>query len=731
MSDVSILIKLTVDANTRKITIPNNGTIFGVVGDIEINRVMFSVPRYYSGFDMKDFVARVNYVNPNGELNFYESSDVTETEDTVTFTWLMGSDVTKYVGDVKFSIKLYKVSGNTYIKSFNTTTGVGKVLDGLDVEKQITSDQQTTLLGKLEADIRLSIDEYVNNKVTENVNSYIDKTVRTKVDSVVQEELAELKKDSTVQQVNTNASDIADIKSGIVAQQNTQPTKDTTQIWVDTSDAEEIEIPEMSEFNSLKEETDLLKGELGKYYISHYITDETGKVSNGAYDVTDIVDDMLNNGTKRIIIDIDSYISHPIVMDNGMEISGERGSILYFQSGSGFTITKRIENASIHDLNISGFNVKDTDSDKWLIDIGTDTENIRFFNMNLINGYNGIRVNGWVNNYTNFRISYFKGIGLYIGRSDNTFNTFYINGCEQQGLYMNSSNNRIENIKILTCGKECESVYLRGSRNTITNIEIQDIFKQCAKVEVANNNIIDINFDGIRTNLKEVGEVILADFINSSYNIIRVISSKYGGGVSDKSNDDLVHISQNCTYNKITASLLKVDIKDEGKFNDIVALKKTIIKYDFNAIRNLKNKYESEELSRVLFIECDDVTEEYSGYVYCFKNSGSGSSGIRFNVKDENIKKVFAVVLLETENKSTTSNAVAYCIDQQNNDEYYILSPNTYQKECAFVVVGSDNTHNADWCILNTGLEENVTKIKELYLFTMDKYGDVLKDIII
>lgn len=287
MGDVSILIKLTVDANTRKITIPNNGTIFGVVGDIEINRVMFSVPRYYSGFDMKDFVARVNYVNPNGELNFYESSDITETEDTVTFTWLMGSDVTKYAGDVKFSIKLYKVSGNTYIKSFNTTTGIGKVLDGLDVEKQITSDQQTTLLSKLEEDIKASIDEYVNNQVTKNVNTYISNNVQKKVDAVVQEEITELKKDSVVQQVESNKTDIAGIKSGIVVQQNTQPTADTTQIWVDTSDEEEIEVPDMAEFNELVAKTSSLKEDIStkitKFYASNqgetHITDsDNGKI---------------------------------------------------------------------------------------------------------------------------------------------------------------------------------------------------------------------------------------------------------------------------------------------------------------------------------------------------------------------------------------------------------------------------------------------------------------------
>ena len=262
MSDVSILLKLTVDANTRKITIPNNGTIFGVVGDVEINRVMFSVPRYYSGFDMKDFIARVNYVNPNGEMNFYESSDMAEVDDTITFSWLMSSDVTKYAGDVRFSIKLYKVSGNTYTKSFNTTTGIGKVLEGLDVEKQVTPEQQTTLLSKLETDIKASIDEYVNNQVTKNVNTYIENNVQKKVDAVVQEELAELKKDSVVQQVETNRTDITGIKGGIIVQQATQPTSDTTQIWVDTSDEEEIEVPDIEEFNSLKDETNSLKEEI-------------------------------------------------------------------------------------------------------------------------------------------------------------------------------------------------------------------------------------------------------------------------------------------------------------------------------------------------------------------------------------------------------------------------------------------------------------------------------------
>lgn len=175
MEENTILIELSIDENTRIITIPNNGTIFGVVGDIEINRVRFSMPRYYSGFDLSEFVARVNYANPNGDANYYEADDVEGTENTVTFTWLMGPDVTAYAGDVKFSIKMYKKQNSKIVKVFNTKSSSGRVLDGFDVEKQITPEQQQTILDKLEADA----DKYLNEKselIKNDFSSYARET---------------------------------------------------------------------------------------------------------------------------------------------------------------------------------------------------------------------------------------------------------------------------------------------------------------------------------------------------------------------------------------------------------------------------------------------------------------------------------------------------------------------------------------------------------------------------
>lgn len=73
MDKTQQLMVFAIDDKLRTITMPNNGSVFGVSGDIEVNQVEFQMPRYCAGFDMTDFTGRVNYVNPNGDSNYYES----------------------------------------------------------------------------------------------------------------------------------------------------------------------------------------------------------------------------------------------------------------------------------------------------------------------------------------------------------------------------------------------------------------------------------------------------------------------------------------------------------------------------------------------------------------------------------------------------------------------------------------------------------------------------------
>lgn len=202
MDEKTALVNLNVDENLRIITIPKVKNVFGIKGDIEVNRLTFSLPRYYSGFDMSEFRVRVNYVNANKEANYYEVDDVTSDEENITFSWLMGSDVTAYVGDVKFSIKLYKKQDSKVIKVFNTKSGVGTVYAGLDVEDTVTPEEQQTLLEQIEAEIKEDIDKSVKDAVND---------INTARDAF----LSEI--NTTTQQIQTNVQQIADLNSLIKA----------------------------------------------------------------------------------------------------------------------------------------------------------------------------------------------------------------------------------------------------------------------------------------------------------------------------------------------------------------------------------------------------------------------------------------------------------------------------------------------------------------------------------
>lgn len=410
-----------------------------------------------------------------------------------------------------------------------------------------------------------------------------------------------------------------------------------------TEQAQQIE-QNKTDVASLKKETGSLKEDIGEIpkkqgYLSSYVTDSTIKIDNEIYDVTTIIDELLKKDVKKIVVDVDCYVQKSIIPKNGIEIVGNGKSVIYFESGDGFNFSEGSSNTSIHDLIIKGYNIQDDVNvkDNWLINISSDLHNVKLYNLDIESGYNGIKINGWINNYQNIIVSYFKGIGVYIGRSDNTFNTFYINGCRKEGLYISSSNNRIDNIKILSCGKNSDSsCYFKGNRNTISNVEIQDIFNKCAIFEDFNNNILNINLDGIRTHITDDASIVLAEFVNCSRNIINLISSKYGSSVNESSKDDIISLNSNCNTNSLILSSLKVALQDDGVKNNITVLKNDIVSYNIDKILTLEEKYSVKKPTAINYVECSDISNEYNDAMYAFKNSGNVEySGPRFTLKEK------------------------------------------------------------------------------------------------
>ena len=200
MTEYTKLIELVVNESTRIIAIPNDNIVLGVVGDIEVNKLMFKMSRYYCGFDMSEFTPKINYVTPNAEGNYYKS-ELEVTDDVITFTWLLTSDVTEYNGTVKFSISLYKKENGRVLKAFNSRSSVGNVLEGLNVDTYVTPEQQQTILDRLETEIREDIQSFVTEKSDAAI-----KAIDTKKNDVLST-IAE-KESSTNQQI-TEKSDAA------------------------------------------------------------------------------------------------------------------------------------------------------------------------------------------------------------------------------------------------------------------------------------------------------------------------------------------------------------------------------------------------------------------------------------------------------------------------------------------------------------------------------------------
>lgn len=493
-----------------------------------------------------------------------------------------------------------------------------------------------------------------------------------------------------------------------------------------------------TDIGSLKEETGSLKEDIGEIskkqgYLSSYVTDSTIKIDNEIYDVTTIIDELLKKDVKKIVVDVDCYVQKSIIPNNGIEIVGNGKSVIYFESGDGFNFSEGSDNTSIHDLIIKGYNIQDDVNvkDNWLINISSDLHNVKLYNLDIESGYNGIKINGWINNYLNIIVSYFKGIGVYIGRSDNTFNTFYINGCRKEGLYISSSNNRIDNIKILSCGENSDSsCFFKGNRNIISNVEIQDIYKKCAIFKDFNNNILNINLDGIRTHITDDASIVLAEFVNCSRNVINLISSKYGSSVNDSSKDDIISLNSNCNTNSLILSSLKVALQDGGVKNNITVLKNDIVSYNIDKILTLEETYSAKKPTAIRYVKCTNVSNEYSDAMYAFKNNGDVSySGPRFALKEK--QKLFCVVVLSSNTANTEQAPVILTLTDQQGNESRVKSIGNLENNQVLTLIGADDASLFPWAVLNGAMNSStITKIKYIGFFDFKNYSAIMSDII-
>ena len=142
-------IQFLIDENMRTVTVPPEGVVLGVTGDKDVNRINFKMVRHYDGLDLSTFQIRINYVNANGDANYYQVTDTTIEDDSILFTWLVSSDAAAYKGTVSFAARLYTVEDTIVKESFNSTIATAEVLEGIIVDEYMPPDAQQDLIALL------------------------------------------------------------------------------------------------------------------------------------------------------------------------------------------------------------------------------------------------------------------------------------------------------------------------------------------------------------------------------------------------------------------------------------------------------------------------------------------------------------------------------------------------------------------------------------------------------
>ena len=151
-----------IDAETRKITVPETYKILGVESDEDSERVYFRAPRIVGDkIDLATLGLRINYQNASSQKDSYPVDDLTVENEFITFSWLLSRKAVAYKGTVKFIVCAVRIGDNAEISNeWNTTLASAEVLEGLEVDySSIPEEEGKDLLEALIAQSQVKLME--------------------------------------------------------------------------------------------------------------------------------------------------------------------------------------------------------------------------------------------------------------------------------------------------------------------------------------------------------------------------------------------------------------------------------------------------------------------------------------------------------------------------------------------------------------------------------------------
>ena len=143
-----------INANTREIKVP---TAFkkgvAVQGDCGSEILVFTIDRYFDYMDLNNMDVYIQYTTPDKKESAYKVDlfDRESVPGKIRFGWILGPDVTKTNGNLKFSVRFFKQSTETpglIDYSFNTLTQTVNIYSALQPKVNVTTDNYDNKLFK-------------------------------------------------------------------------------------------------------------------------------------------------------------------------------------------------------------------------------------------------------------------------------------------------------------------------------------------------------------------------------------------------------------------------------------------------------------------------------------------------------------------------------------------------------------------------------------------------------
>ena len=200
---------ITIDGETRVISVPASEILFGIETDKDVERKHFRCPKIVGdGIDLSKHQIYISYITSDGtgktfsgDAGLYLCEDVSVDGDDITFSWQLSGNVFASAGFIAFKVLAVKTDGENVQTRWNTVPAVGTVLmtvpDGMDISETYP-DIVTQLLERMESVEKIATEEAMQGYVSTYLEAHpadIDETLTDPKKAAPASVVGELKED--------------------------------------------------------------------------------------------------------------------------------------------------------------------------------------------------------------------------------------------------------------------------------------------------------------------------------------------------------------------------------------------------------------------------------------------------------------------------------------------------------------------------------------------------------